>query len=223
MPLLPNPLPAHPNPADRDEIISWARQLLAEKDFVILDTETTGFTYEDEVVQVGMIDYSGAVLMDTLVKPLTHTRMPKKAQEVHGISMKMLKKAPTFAEILPNLMKAINNRIVVCYNNKFDLRLLQQSASLVDPDMNLDLRSDCAMLAYSQFIGIANRYNNGYAWQKLPRLSAKDHRAVEDCNLTLELIVDLAETHLQGETPNFNVTEYPLPAITPAASFHTGA
>lgn len=214
MSLIPNPLPSHSNPNDRDEAIIWARNLLNEKNFVIVDTETTGFTFEDEVIQIGMIDHAGNVLMDTLVKPLAHTRMPKRAQEVHGISMKMLKKAPTFGDVYSDFLKASNSRIVVCYNSQFDIRLLQQSTALVDSELKLDLQSDCAMLAYSKFIGAPNRFNNGYAWQRLPRLSNKDHRAVDDCLLTLELIRNVAETPLQGESADFKgLTATVLPAL----------
>jgi len=47
----------------------WAREVLAnKKDYVILDTETTGLGCA-EIVQIGIIDLDGKILLDSLVKP----------------------------------------------------------------------------------------------------------------------------------------------------------
>lgn len=225
MPLIPTPLPPHLNPDDRDVIITWARRLLSTRDFVILDTETTGCDRSDEVVQIGIIDAGGAVLMDTLVKPEKTRRMPKQAMEVHGISMKMLKKAPTFFELFPQILSSIGDRWVVCYNDEFDMRLLEQTAEKYDlgnRGCNLNLKSKCAMAAYSQFIGARRKYSDEYAWQRLPRHNEQDHKAIDDCHLTLDLIRELADCAKQTELINFNVEaasdqnqlNYSLPAPT---------
>ncbi len=208
MTLLPNPLPLHPQPDDRDIIIDWARGLLSAKDFVILDTETTGLGLTDEVVQIGIVDADGRALIDTLVKPEKTRRMPKKAQEVHGISMKMLKNAPTFFELFPQLMSSIAGRWVVCYNDAYDMRLLEQTADkygLSKRGCNLHLRSKCAMAAYSQFIGERSKFAGNYAWQRLPRRNEQSHKAVDDCLLTLDLLRELADTPKQGEMLQLNV------------------
>ncbi len=207
MALIPNPLPKHPNPNDRDVIIDWARAMLRKRDFVILDTETTGLDSNDEVVQIGIIDPDGVELMDTLVKPEKARLMPKQAIEVHGITMAMLENAPTLYELVPKILSSIAGRSVVCYNDKFDMRLIKQTAEKYDlrkRGCNLEMRSSCAMVAYSQFIGEPGKYSDKYAWQKLPRRNKQHHKAIDDCRLTLDLIRELADTSKPGESAGYN-------------------
>ena len=207
MPLLPSPLPVHPIPDDRDVIIDWARERLSKRDFVILDTETTGRERSDEVVQIGIIDSDGAELMDTLVKPETPRTMPPKAFEVHGITMKMLESAPTLYELAPQILSVIAERWVVCYNDDFDMRLIEQTANKYDlpkRGRKLELKSKCAMIAYSQFIGERSKFSNDYAWQRLPRLTDENHKAADDCRLTLDLIREVANVPKRSEPVGYN-------------------
>jgi len=50
------------------EPVEWAKTLLT-RPFVILDYETTGF--DQEPVQVALIDHLGNTLINTLVNPMT--------------------------------------------------------------------------------------------------------------------------------------------------------
>jgi hypothetical protein len=61
---------------------AWARVLLAEGDFVIFDTETTGFEDHDEIIQIGIVDHTGAVLLDQLIQPT----QPILNTQYHGIT-----------------------------------------------------------------------------------------------------------------------------------------
>ncbi|MBX9687263.1 MAG: 3'-5' exonuclease [Candidatus Obscuribacterales bacterium] len=201
--LIPNPLPVHPHPEDRDEIIDWARALLEKREFVILDTETTGTDKSDEVVQIGIVDADGNDLIDSLVRPEKPRAMPEAAARVHGITMPMLASAPTFFDLAPKIIDCTKGRLVICYNDRFDMRLIRQTADkyeLHKRGRKLSLESECAMLAYSQFIGEPGRYGDDYAWQKLPRLAVeKNHSAAEDCRLTLQLIQELAQVRKDSE------------------------
>lgn len=202
MALIPDPLPSHPDPNDRDVIIDWARERLRKRDFVILDTETTGRARTDEVVQIGIIDPDGIELVDSLVRPERDRSMPKEAMEVHGITMAMLKNAPTLYELAPKILSSIAGRSVVCYNDEFDMRLIEQTAEkykLRKRGRNLEMHSRCAMIAYSQFIGERSKFADKYAWQKLPRRNEQHHKAIDDCLLTLDLIRELADTRKRGE------------------------
>ena len=48
---------------------------------VYLDTETTGLHESDEIVELTIIDDNEEILIDTLLKPINHTKWPK-AQNV---------------------------------------------------------------------------------------------------------------------------------------------
>lgn len=47
----------------------WARDLLNRTDVLILDTETTGLGHTAELVELAIVDTTGKVLFDELVKP----------------------------------------------------------------------------------------------------------------------------------------------------------
>ena len=91
------PLDAHPNPSDRYAAASWARQLLIRRDWVVVDTETTGLTNTDQVLQVAVLDPSGRILVDTTVRPTCEIH--PRASEVHGFTIESLGSAPTYDQV----------------------------------------------------------------------------------------------------------------------------
>lgn len=50
---------------------------------VYLDTETTGLDDDDEIVELGIADAEGQVLVSTLVRPEHHTEWPE-AEAING-------------------------------------------------------------------------------------------------------------------------------------------
>lgn len=55
--------------SDRLETEQQIAKRWIDKGFVILDTETTGLGFDDEIVEISIIDCAGYVLLNTLVKP----------------------------------------------------------------------------------------------------------------------------------------------------------
>ena len=121
------PLAAHPDPDDRRRAAAWALQRLVRRDFVVVDTETTGLGSDDQVLEVAVVDPSGKVLVDQLVRPTCpiHPR----ATEVHGYDDAALASAPTFVQVLPELRKCLGGALAIAYNAPFDERLMRQSRS----------------------------------------------------------------------------------------------
>jgi DNA polymerase III subunit epsilon len=184
--------------SDRAAAAHWARQLL-EDDVVILDTETTGLSVFDQIVQVAVIDRTGAVLLDTLVKP---TRpIPQIAASIHGITDAMVQDAPTFGAISHALLMAIGGKRVVIYNASFDVSMLHQSDQLYQIESDPTWAPlghdgwrglavwDDAMGPYSAWCGDWSEYHGDYRWQKLP---GGDHSALGDCRATLAVIKKMA-------------------------------
>ena len=69
---------------DRVRAVKWAReQLLAPNEWLILDTETTGFD-NAEIVKIVVIDPLGEALLNTLVQPAIS--IPAEVTEIHGIT-----------------------------------------------------------------------------------------------------------------------------------------
>ena len=69
----------------------WARDLLNRSDVLILDSETTGLGGTAELVELAIIDTTGKVLFDELIKPTVS--VPLDASRIHGITDSVLRKA----------------------------------------------------------------------------------------------------------------------------------
>lgn len=72
---------------------------------LFFDLELTGFYDRDEIISISIIDGTGRLIMNTLVKP-THTQKWKKTEKIHGITPEMVKDAPTLGELTDEI-KAI--------------------------------------------------------------------------------------------------------------------
>ena len=179
----------HPNYRHERGVIEWARSVLDQPErHVILDTETTGIANDDEVIQLGVVDPTGVVLLDCLIRPAQKKYIHREALQVHGITMDMLRDKPLYGQISDLLKGVVQGRTVVAYNAEFDRRLITQTArcsgGFVPPGP-----WDCAMLQYAQFVGEWDDYRNKYRWHKL---RGGDHTAVEDCRATLARIKEIA-------------------------------
>ena len=177
----------------RQQAVSWARDLLKRDPatWVILDTETTGLGTDAQVIQIGVIDGRGNVLMDNvLVKPTKP--IPSDATAVHHITNAMVQTAPGFPDVLPQLREAVAGKLLVIYNAQYDMRLLMQSGKAHNIGIQLGIEGfTCAMLQYAEWVGEWNDYRGSFRWQKL---QGGDHSALGDCRATLDVIRQMAES-----------------------------
>ncbi len=187
----------HFHPAHRRQSIQWARNLLAHP-FYVLDTETTGLGNEDEIVQIGIVDSNGAVLMNQIVKPTIS--IPRGASAIHGIRDPDVRNAPSFTRIYIKLSALLAGQVVVAYNMDFDWRMLQQTAARYRlPDVRIGKR-DCAMKQYARFKGARKDKGRNYVWHKLVNAVRQEgleisraHDALDDARMTLALIHKMAD------------------------------
>lgn len=69
---------------------------------LFFDLELTGVYHHDEILSVSIADGTGAIVMDTLVKPV-HKKKWKQTEKIHGITPDMVEHAPTLAELTPRI------------------------------------------------------------------------------------------------------------------------
>ena len=175
----------------RQQSIRWAQKMIATppSNWLILDTETTGLDEDAEIVQICVTDGAGNVLMDNLLCA-PFGKIPAAATAVHHITDEMVKHAPSFFERYKELSALAAGRIVVIYNKAYDMRLIDQSITRFSSyPLLVPLSWDCAMLAYSKYVGEWNDYRKDFKWQKL---QGGDHSALGDCRATLEVIKKMA-------------------------------
>lgn len=181
---------------DRFYAVRQARAWLEEKP-LFLDTETTGFSNFDQVINLALVDSDGTALIDTLIRPTVPIDLG--AEAIHGIRNEDIVDAPSFSEIMINLVKLTEGRRVLIYNADFDLRLLRQSAEKYGgKTLPYIYNVACAMTAYAQFFG--KKQTQKKAAQQLGlELPTDLHRAAADARLCREIVMAMAATPLPGE------------------------
>lgn len=152
---------------------------------VFLDLETTGLDPRtDEILEIGILDDAGTVLLDSLVRPERNRRWPG-AEAIHGIAPDDVADAPTLDELRPRIIAAVYDALVVIYNAPFDAGFLRYEL-----DAAAEVR--CAMREFAAVYGEWSDRHGGWHWQKLHVAAAHvgftwdgdSHRAINDCRAT---------------------------------------
>lgn len=107
--------------------------------FIALDIETTGFSLDDEIIEIAAIKFKNG-------KPLRffgglisiRGAIPKKITHITGITNDMLKNKPSIDVILPKFIRFIENYEIVAHNKSFDQRFLASAAR----KQNLHIKND---------------------------------------------------------------------------------
>jgi DNA polymerase III subunit epsilon len=150
---------------ERQTAIFEAKREVSRKP-IYLDTETTGLEGTDQIIEICVLDHDGTVLIDSLVKPTGP--IPPDAMRIHGITNGMVKDAPPWPDLWPQVKTAIADRRVAIYNSEFDVRLMRQSHR--KHQMSWEMPNDlfcCVMKLYARFYGQWDSYRGSYRWQNL--------------------------------------------------------
>ncbi|GGR31281.1 3'-5' exonuclease [Deinococcus ruber] len=178
------------------------RRWAALPNLAVLDTETTGL--HGEVIELAIVDGSGAVLFDERIRPTCP--IEPGAQAIHGITDADLADLPGIAHHWPRLRSILAERHVLIYNRDFDVYRLLHSLHMGVPHWDPQAEhtqgfghfhrtSECVMRAYAA--------SKGYRrWVKLvtacrdERIETADldaaHSALGDALRTLRLIQAVA-------------------------------
>lgn len=163
-------------------------QLLERDDVLILDTETTGLK-DAEVVELAVINTRGELLLDTLVRP-RRTAMNPYAERLHGISVAMLRDAPSWPEVHPRLCELAERRTLLAWNAPFDASMLRQTSETWQLEHPRWLFV-CAMRLYARGRGLRARgLHKAVLDESLTHLLARhpSHRALGDVHFVLEVL-----------------------------------
>jgi DNA polymerase-3 subunit epsilon len=101
---------------------------MEQKDkYCLVDTETTGLTSKDQVIEISIIDLDGNILLNTLCMP--SAPICEEAMQAHGIDAQFLlnNNALSWEIVYPKVKKILDCRIMIAYNAEFDERLILQT------------------------------------------------------------------------------------------------
>ena len=179
---------------------------------LFLDTETTGLTTTDQIIEVAIVDQIGKVLLNTLVNP---GRVPinPHAEAAHGITASMLRGAPSLADLWPQIRSILSGNRVVIYNAKFDRRFFPDNlacAGLVE----------CAMQAFVAARGVKSARlaeaaaHVGHVWV------GDAHRALADTQALRSVWLWLPANRAVTQPPKPASSPVSVPNTSPAAALH---
>lgn len=170
-------------------------------DFIVLDTETTGFSpRDDKIIEVAALKIrEGEVSrFHSLVNP--GRRIPQSSIRVHGITDADVAAAPTFAQILPELDAFLDKDLpIVGQSVLYDLRMLWWAYHDAGADIGPRRHIDTAAMAKKAFPG-----RKSYALASLIHdyhliPGEQEHRSESDVDATLALY-RLCCAELTGKT-----------------------
>lgn len=96
-------------------------------EYVVIDVETTGLLPEmnDRIVELGVVLVSARGEIEGEWSTLINPQRDVGPTQLHGITATDVVSAPTFAEVAPDLLRAVAGRLVVAHNATFDVRFLR--------------------------------------------------------------------------------------------------
>jgi len=98
---------------------------------VFLDLETTGLnpgpgSWHDRICEIAALRFTGSDECDRLVTLINPQRpIPPDATAIHQITDDMIREAPTFLQVIPELRRVVADATLVIHNAPFDLGFLR--------------------------------------------------------------------------------------------------
>ncbi|HCE2641706.1 TPA: 3'-5' exonuclease [Vibrio parahaemolyticus] len=166
---------------------------------LVLDTETSGLSSVDQVIEIGICDLSGRVLMEQRIKPTV--AISEGAFEKHGISLSELSDSPSWPDVLEEVKSILSDRKVIIFNSGFDLAMLSQTCAAFNLDSSwletLDVK--CAMELCALAFGSTNRYGSisleDASYFAQAEWKGEAHSAIADSIMTADILNNIYQSY----------------------------
>ena len=167
------------------------------KEYLILDTETTGLDWDDEVIQLTCLDIEGNIVYDGYFNPTkaSHWAAAKK----HKLSTDFLAQQPKWEDEWAKISTLLEGKTILAHNADFDHRLLQQTCLRYNLEPNLALTFVCTMPFVKALTG-ENSLEKALDAMKYRTGSESLHNSRTDCFMLLKLLLPKQEVFKIQET-----------------------
>jgi DNA polymerase-3 subunit epsilon len=153
-----------------------------EEPIVFVDLETTGgSTSEHRITEIGVVEVgpAGVTRWSSLVDP--QQPIPSFIQQLTGITNAMVRGAPTFDAIAPELFKRLNGKLFIAHNASFDRGFLRgefrRAGLAFDPDALCTVRLSRALFPSEK------RHGLDALVERHALVPSDRHRALADADL----------------------------------------
>ena len=103
---------------------------IEETRFVVLDTETTGFDYDnDRILCIGALVLQNGIInvQDSFEVYLEQDHYDKSTAKIHGILKDLLVKRPTELEALQQFLDFLGDSIIIAHHTIFDVTMINKA------------------------------------------------------------------------------------------------
>jgi DNA polymerase-3 subunit epsilon len=159
-------------------------------EYVAFDVETTGFGKSDRIVEIGFVAFKNDKVLEewsTLINPLRDVGKTN----IHGITPSMVSTAPLFEDIINDVFRMINGRVLVAHQFSFDARMLIQELIRASTEGDIG-KGFCTMIASRRLLaGTGDSLASTCA--ELGVESVEAHSALGDARMTMQIFQHLMQ------------------------------
>lgn len=179
----------------RQERAKEIAEKLLSGEYVFLDTETTGVTNNDEVINMAFINKDEVMEYNELYRPMI--RVSPEALAVSGITDEQLATQKTFREKWSDFVRILNGRKLAIFNENFDERMIRvtcEKHGIPKSEVDEIFRDAvCTMLLYSDFSDLKVWIKMEEACHAAGINIEQDHLADGDVLMMVKLVKYMAE------------------------------
>jgi len=124
---------------------------ILRKNPVYLDTETTGLDKNAEIVEIAVVDDTGQILINRLIRPTQP--IPPVVSNLHGITDEMVAGAISWPALWPTVRGLLLGKTIGIYNAEFDVRIMRQSLERYRLPWRESLATSDILSLYSEYRG----------------------------------------------------------------------
>ncbi|HSD08127.1 3'-5' exonuclease [Flavobacterium sp.] len=179
--------------------------------FVVLDTETTGFDYEnDRILCLGAVVLKNSVIKisESFEMYIHQEHFDKNSVQIHGILKDLVLDKPSELEVLKQFLDFLGDSIIIAHHTIFDITMINRALERNDLPLLTNKTLDTAFL-YKKTLIKSNilEYKDHYSLDDLADkfdISKKDrHTAMGDAYITaiafLKIVKKLKDKKRKGE------------------------
>ena len=178
---------------DKDPAVFNSRGQGLDKEYCVLDLETTGISYVTEkITEVGIIKYKNGEIIDEFecfVNP--EKPIPEKVVEITHITDDMVKDAETIDKVIPKIIDFIGDSVLVAHNADFDIGYLKYNFEKYGYTLE-NTYIDTLRLAKAIFPDL-KKYKLGIIADSLKIKVDVAHRALDDVKTLVEVFKVMIE------------------------------
>jgi DNA polymerase-3 subunit epsilon len=159
-------------------------------EYVSFDVETTGLNKSDRIVEIGFVAFSDGKVIEewsTLLNPLRDIGK----SNIHGITPTMVSAAPLFEDVINDIFRMINGRVLVAHNLSFDVRMLIQEFNRANTQGEIG-KGFCTMIASRRLLA-GSGDSLAATCSELGVETVKAHSALGDARMTMQIFQNLME------------------------------